>query len=259
MIRQLNSTDLTTIHTYLEVKPMYSLFFTADIADYGFDSHFFTLYGSFDNNELNCIFARFYQVLLVYSNSDTIPVQDILDYLDNNNIDFRIVRGQADLVKQFEDYMEFSTMHRTQLCKLFKEHFKPVDYSDVNIVKANSSHTEQIIGLCNSIEEFKGLMNEDSVGKFIEYGFTYLIFEDSQPVSMAMCSARNENIANIGTVATLPEYRSRGYASKLLSYLCEVLLNISESCSLCYDNPNAGKIYNNIGFEEIGFLYLYIK
>lgn len=258
MIRPLTIADNDMIHQYLEVKPMYSLFFTADIADYGFGSSFFKLYGSFENSQLNCIFARFYQVLLVYSNSDIIPVKDILSYLKSENIDFRIIRGQSELVSQFTPYMEFSTMHKTYLCKLFRDKFKPVAYNGINIIKAGRQNIEEIIGLCNCIDEFKGLMDDDTVKKIVDYGYTYLIYEDNQLVSLAMCSAKNNSIANVGTVATHPSYRGKGYASKLLSYLCNELLKVSESCSLCYDNPEAGKLYNNLGFEEIGFLYLYI-
>ncbi len=61
-----------------------------------------------------------------------------------------------------------------------------------------------------------------------------------------------DQVARIGYVCTLPAYRNRGYASQLVSALSRDMLAQDVTCTLGYSNPAAGRIYNNIGYTEIG-------
>jgi len=259
MIKKIVYENNSIIKGYLDKNPLYSLFFTADINSYEYNNNVFSIYGNFENDNLTYMFALFYNTLLLYSNNDNICAEDILDYLDKNNITFSILKGKNTLTSQFIPYINFTVMHKGYLCSLEEKDFLPIGYDDVAIKKADLSHTERIIGLCNTISEFKGLMNEEIVKNSINYGHTYLIEENEQIVSMVLCNYINKNIANIGSLCTEPKYRNRGYATKLLSYICPKLLKESKLCSLCYDNPKAGKIYSKVGFKQAGGLDLYIR
>ncbi len=53
-------------------------------------------------------------------------------------------------------------------------------------------------------------------------------------------------------VATAKEFRRRGYASAILSRMCEDLLLERKILCLFYENPDAGRIYHRRGFRQIG-------
>lgn len=54
-------------------------------------------------------------------------------------------------------------------------------------------------------------------------------------------------------VATLKEYRGRRLATETVVRLCrEAFGDGKKFLCLFYDNPAAGRIYNRIGFKEMG-------
>jgi len=56
----------------------------------------------------------------------------------------------------------------------------------------------------------------------------------------------------IVAVCTHKNYRGKGYATELLTEIVSYLLREKQSVCLFYDNPDAGRIYRKIGFNEIG-------
>lgn len=260
MIRQLLEHDKDIINDYLSKNPLLSLFFSANINDYGIKGDIFNMWGLFENQNINCLIGKFHNVLMIYSNSDIINCKYIIDYLDKNNISFSTLQCEAKLAVQFENIIKFSKIHKNYLCELKKENFKPVNYNDINPIKADESHIYDIISLIDTIEEFKGLNDDHNAMKtLINYGYTYLIYKNSELISIAACNSKNKYIANIGLVCTSKNYRNKSYASKLLSFVCNEIFKYSNSCRLCYDNPEAGKIYNKIGFIEKDNIHLCIK
>lgn len=253
MITELTNQHSMLLNIYLNKLPMYSMYFTADIQKYRP-----TIYGCFDNQHLCCIFTKIINTLFVYSTCDKIPVKEILDFLDNNSIDFYILKAREVHSKQFEKYISFSTKHSTLLCKLEKNNFKPIDYKNVNIIKASRANQDELIGFFNSVNEYKGLMNTELLNDGINNG-TYILYENQKIAGVAICNYYNRHIANISLLTTLPIYRGKGYGTRLLSYVCTQLLNVSESISICHEHNNANKIYTKLGFNEIGYINICIK
>lgn len=87
----------------------------------------------------------------------------------------------------------------------------------------------------------------------------YILYDNRKIASAAICNYYNRYIANISIITTAPEYRDKGYGTKLLSYVCSQLLEITESVSVCHEYNNANKIYNKLGFKEIGNINICIK
>lgn len=78
-------------------------------------------------------------------------------------------------------------------------------------------------------------------------------FLDGCMVSTASTSAENSESAMIVGVATVEGLRGRGYASAVVSALCRDCFGRGKKyLCLFYDNPVAGRIYNRIGFQELG-------
>lgn len=75
---------------------------------------------------------------------------------------------------------------------------------------------------------------------------------DHRLLSMASAVAETGDAAMIIAVATDPEFRGRGYASACVARLVKGLNRRGRSACLFYNNPVAGRIYQRLGFREIG-------
>lgn len=76
-------------------------------------------------------------------------------------------------------------------------------------------------------------------------------------VSTASTTAENSLSAMVVGVATLENYKKKGYATKCMLKLCSDLLHEGKELCFFYDNPTTGVIYKRIGFEDIGVWMMY--
>lgn len=81
--------------------------------------------------------------------------------------------------------------------------------------------------------------------------------EDGKIICLAQSEFEVEDGALIVGVATDPKLQNRGLASKLLKVLCQELLDEGKNLYLQYDNLEAGKIYERLGFEIQDQVYHY--
>ncbi|WP_408893342.1 GNAT family N-acetyltransferase [Paenibacillus taichungensis] len=88
----------------------------------------------------------------------------------------------------------------------------------------------------------------------IETGNLYLWLVDGHPVSMANIAHRSPRHARINAVYTPSAFRKNGYASAVVAELSSILISESLEPMLYADlkNPDANKVYQNIGFVERG-------
>ena len=78
-------------------------------------------------------------------------------------------------------------------------------------------------------------------------------FLNGRMISTASTSAENSESAMVVGVATAKEFRGKGYASAVVSALCkDCFARGKKYLCLFYSNPVAGRIYNRIGFQELG-------
>jgi predicted GNAT family acetyltransferase len=80
------------------------------------------------------------------------------------------------------------------------------------------------------------------------------LWEDGQPVSMAMQTRPTRNGISVGLVYTPPELRRRGYASACVGELSRTLLESGwEFCALFVDLANvaARRVYERIGYTPV--------
>ena len=80
------------------------------------------------------------------------------------------------------------------------------------------------------------------------------LWEDGQPVSMAMKTRPTRNGINISLVYTPPELRGRGYATACVGELSRMLLEEGwEFCALFADveNAAANRVYESTGYKPI--------
>jgi predicted GNAT family acetyltransferase len=91
-------------------------------------------------------------------------------------------------------------------------------------------------------------------------GSTLFIEDQGQIVSTVATTAETTINAMVVSVATDPDYRNKGMASYLLKVLMkDYIIKKKKSLCLFYDNPAAGKIYQRLGFKQLGLWDMYFK
>jgi hypothetical protein len=251
VIRRLTEDDRAETMRLLEREVQINLFIVGDVENYGFDAPFQRLWGNFDAaGRLRSILHQYYDALILYTADDPerLALADTIRALD-----FRMLSGGAISVEPIAAAMSFSKTKRTILCRLSRNNltapespkspFRPLTLADV----------DALIALYSRIEEFsetprRMLEHELSAG----HGRGCWIEHDGAMVSIARSAAESTRAAMIIGVATLPEYRNRGYATAAMTDLCRRLCESGRTPCLFYDNPHAGRIYRRMGFEEIG-------
>jgi predicted GNAT family acetyltransferase len=84
-------------------------------------------------------------------------------------------------------------------------------------------------------------------------GTTLYIEDNNKVISTVATTAETTKSAMVVAVATHKKYRNQGHATRLMKALSKLYLKDKhkELC-LFYDNPEAGKIYLNLGFKPMG-------
>ena len=90
-------------------------------------------------------------------------------------------------------------------------------------------------------------------------GIHIFIKDGSEIISHGNTTATTSVNAMIGGIFTVPQYRNKGLASKIVSALAKELLKDGKSACLFFDNEEAGKIYYRLGFENIDKWSMLIK
>lgn len=95
---------------------------------------------------------------------------------------------------------------------------------------------------------------EESATKFLANNQLYFLEIEGKIVSMCIWSRPTNKNVCISFVYTPKQYRKKGYASDVVAYVTEKMLNSGyESTALYTDlkNPTSNKIYQEIGYKNI--------
>ena len=111
------------------------------------------------------------------------------------------------------------------------------------------------------LDVFKGRKNviKDDAAELIRNSDLY-VWENNGIVSMVNRTRPTRHGYVIATVYTPEQFRNRGYATAVVSSLCQFILNSGKTfCSLFADlaNPTSNSIYRKIGFKPVRDFYDY--
>ena len=112
----------------------------------------------------------------------------------------------------------------------------------------------ELVALRGSISEFSVGLNVEALREELQMGCRRILLatEGGRAVAMAMTSVERKQAAMIVSVCTHPDWRGRGYAGALMTALCDELGKEGKTALLFYKNPVAGRIYQSLGFRDIG-------
>ncbi len=264
MIKKLTQKDNEEVMEYLKQEPEFNLFIIGDIEAFGYETDFQQIWAEYDHGKVVAVLLQYRGNLVYYSDEDR-SVEPFIEIM--NDLKFEILNGKKEAIQRFEPYLKswnIKDMYFASMRSFTKEN---IDTANVKIIDSYDLFCDEW-ELLTQIEEFssggRGKKEEYSKHAFktSQEGFktTYYLSVDNKMVSVASTVAECSVNAMIIGVATLEEHRKKGHASVLMNKLCDDYLNGKEK-SLClfYDNPKAGKIYQRLGFENIGMYRMYDK
>ena len=261
MIRMLTEADRGNILNLVSNKAAENLFIISDIEAFGFHTDFQKLWGQFDQNgKLKAVLLKFEGNYIPYAEGE----YDLEGFSNiiNEDPDLQGMSGLKELAEPLLPYIKKQPRSSQSLyyakCVALKELKDEGQLSHVQLLTIEE--LEEQIELLKSIPEFDSAsITLESKKRVFETktGRTYICRVDGKLVSTASSTAENRSSAMIVAVATKANYKRRGFATDCMMKLCKELLEEGKELCLFYDNPNAGVIYQRLGFENIGFWNMY--
>ncbi|MGR3765444.1 GNAT family N-acetyltransferase [Rossellomorea sp. NS-SX7] len=260
MIRVLTRADDEQCQQLIQGQPAENLFIIGDIEAFGYEQDFQTIWGDFDENgNLRGILLKYRENFIPYSKGefDAEGFADIINTCD----DFSIMSGLKAVTSKVEPFLTKDYQSKRQLFYAKLDNGYSLSNQELNHVeKASIENLPKLVELLNSIPEFSGgsfTVEKRKHGMENGVARSYYIERDGLYVSSASTTAENSMSAMIVAVCTHPEHKKKGYATECMTKLCRDVLQEGKELCLFYDNPEAGRIYKNIGFEDIGYWMMY--
>lgn len=246
--------DHEEVLTFLSGEPSINLFIIGDLEVFGYESDFQEIWAEFDEkDEIKAVLLRFYQSFIPYAKGE-FDVNGFVAIMKKYPLPIYL-SGKTNLVEKFEPFHELN-LGKKQVtffaeC-LTDEH---LGSNQREIKKATLKHIDRIIELRGTIEEFQ--IRSDARDILLQSmktntARTYYIEENGVMTACVSTTAENSLSAMIVGVCTRKEYRRQGLATAIMQKLFKDVLAEGKILCLFYDNPEAGRIYKRLGFNDIG-------
>lgn len=263
MIKKLTRLEHEETLEFLTEEAALNLFIIGDIETFGYDEDFQELWGDFDDaDKLRAVLLRFYDSYIPYSKGD-FDTEGFIEIIKGNQ-ELNGFSGKADIVEKFEKELSshFTKKQITFFAECTGESFQESISGSLMIKEATLKDIDRIIALRETIKEFVPNPNSrDILQKGMETGTarTYYLEVDGRMAAAASTTAENSYSAMIVGVCTAEGYRKQGYASLVVEKLTKDVLAEGKSLCLFFDNPDAGRIYKRLGYNDIGLWTMYRK
>lgn len=259
-MRTLHEQDREEILRYVGKEPEMNLFFIGDIESFGVENETVNIYLHEERDRWDFLILRFHQYFLLYSQYEDYNAQEAIEFFRGQQPD--CISGKTVLLEKIAPAFPQWTIESTYMsrCNRVEDRFSESD--DLAIRRLEREDVAEAIDLLMDIREFsktyKKVEREEQIRRMTEemaMGSKAAVggFLDGRLIAIASTSAENSESAMVVGVATAAECREKGYASAVVSALCRNCFERGKKyLCLFYDNPVAGRIYNRIGFREMG-------
>jgi len=260
-LRKATERDRAAVLRYLRAEPEANLFIVGDILSFGFASDLLELFLQGPPRRIEGVLLRWRRSLLSYTHDlavDLTPVAEQANRFLAGEGRWTLSGKQA-VVQAVEARLrrkpDEAKDHFLCLCRTLEPTMPLKALGLVRI--AMSAEAPEINALLERVEIFHASrLSNAELRSEIERGTRRVAIigdpADGRLVSQASVVAETEQAAMIVAVATDPAFRGRGYASACTAFLVRELNRRGKSACLFYNNPAAGRIYQRLGFREIG-------
>lgn len=251
MVRECTEEDRALVIEYLKQEAVYNTFMLADIADFGFEEVFQTVYVDEEPEGIKGVYLCFYQNFLLYCREHEVNMPFLEQLFSVFAPD--VIMGKTEDMRKVQWILPDYTLESRSLY-LFREPEELAEETAV-IRKAELKDVDEIFSFLQSIPELKHLytsrqMIEDRIGKGC--GTHYIVRDGEKIIAHANSAAESELTTMIGGVSTAAEYRGQGLAGQIVSRLCRDILAEKKQPCLFSIRGEKDNLYSRIGFRKIG-------
>jgi hypothetical protein len=252
------NTEKKELLTWLSARPTENCFFIGDIENFGLETDFLEIWRTPEAGPSAALLMRYYRFYQITvgnpgggdETAEALEAAARQILLDDQCLS---VAGLEPAVRELSEHLPLRDIRGTFLAELTGETFR--DPGEGHPTEpAGVEDIDDLFEFQKSIVEFE--MDErhrESFGNEIRTGTgrTWLIREGRRIVASATITAENSRNGMIIGVATAPDRRGRGYARTCVARLCREMVGAGKSVVLFYDNPEAGRLYKELGFKDI--------
>lgn len=253
MVRECTGKDRVLLMDYLREEAVYNTFLLADIADFGFDETFQTVYLDEEEGKIKGVYLSFYQNFLLYCKENEVNAEFLQELFSGQIPD--VIMGKVEDVRKVQDVLQkqIGSMDAKGLYQFC--HPEELAEETVDIRKAVPEDVDDIFEFLQSIPELKNLytskqMIADRIGK--NCGTHYIVRDNGNIIAHANSAAESEFTTMIGGVSTREDCRGRGLASQIVSKLCRDITAKGKQPTLFSIRGEEDNLYSRIGFRKIG-------
>lgn len=254
-MKKVGESDYKRILRYLKNRAVDNVYILGDIQSYGISDDSIELFYEGDADRPDFLLMRFFQSYVISAEDSDFSVDDLKKYFSEKTVrcisGFHHVVAHLDTVFQERRVIESKMMIlRHDMNKVLEE---PSNSAIQRLVSENSGEIQDFY--CRIPEFFERFYGNDGMKRIYEQfknGAFFGLFEGKELVTVAALSATTDSFGMIDDVATLEEYQRRGYAYRLLSYLCGTELREKDFLCVYCDDLRAEKLYRKLQFEEYG-------
>ncbi len=257
MIKELGISDAEKLLPFLYREKELNLFIIGDIENAVLDNENVKLFVDEESEKINGVLLKYFDSFVVYS-PKTMDYRSAAKLILEDHA--KIVSGKAEHIEVLKPFLDGNIVNEKIMyfSKLFE--LKPFENDD-EVELASENDAQEILKLLSKIPEFRPQSAEAFITSMRNGSSRrYFIRKEGKIVSTASTAAECKEMAMIVAVATDPKYRKRGLATKIMNKMCLDLVRENKTVCLFYDNPEAGKIYERIGFRQMAFWkMMYLK
>lgn len=258
-MKQLDNSHLELAINYFAEEPEFNLFLINDIANCGMKGDIVNTYTAddWDGGEFPYFILDYMGNFLVYSKDPDYDAKTVAEFLSSKKPDN--LSGKQEIVEKLCPYFPKRPVQRTYMARL-NEVNSDFTFPDIPTRKLTENDMEDIYELYMMIDEFAPTYKNKTKERILDGfrqnmtdGCYYGLYNDGVLAAIAAAGASTAESAMIVGVATRPDCRKRGYASAVVGTMCrDAIAEGRKFLCLFYDNPEAGRIYQKVGFKELG-------
>ena len=252
MIKEINHSALDIVINLLEIDKARNYFILLTL--YSRINLFDKIYGEWKDNKLIAVLLKRKSGTLQFYTKGSFDIEGFVNLI--STIDYDTMIGPKSYCDKFLDKGIFSSFKEgAYISKRSKTNrSKQSQHNEVSSLDINN--LDKVICLYDKLFKSytaKEIMKEKLLSG---RGRGVHINKDENIISVAQTDFETENSALIVGVATDPMYQNKGLATKCLQVLIEEL---DRDLYLQYDNIDAGRIYERLGFRIIDTVRHYRK
>ncbi|MCM1118061.1 MAG: GNAT family N-acetyltransferase [bacterium] len=259
-MRILHEEDREQILAYVGKEPEMNLFFIGDIESFGVENETVNIYLHEERDRWDFLILRFHRYFLLYSQYEDYNAGEAIAFFEGQQPD--CISGKTVLLDRIAPAFPQWAVQSTYMSRCDRVDGSFSGSGELVIRRLEQRDVVEAIDLLTEIQEFsktfKREEREEQIRRMEEEmarGSKAAVggFLNGRMIATASTSAENSESAMIVGVATAEGHRGKGYASAVVGALCRDCFERGKKyLCLFYDNPVAGRIYNRIGFQELG-------